>query len=187
MKFRVDCPCGEHIEVGEGAAGATFMCSCGRPIAVPSLAELRTRAGLPANHISPEFVIEHLLLTRDLVPSKACVECGIDTDAIIHVQTECERVVKERSGEFSWPLFLFLLFVCPLWWLWYLWAYVLIGERPQEHEFGRDKIYPLPLRVCKACQQKLSNAAIIKQSLRKVPEYDFLLEKFPDARVTLCS
>src|SRR5713226_3088371 len=156
MKFRVDCLCGEHVEVGEGAAGATFACSCGRAIAVPSLAELRTRAGLPATHISPEFVIEHLLLAPDSLTGKACVECGIDTDAIIHVQTECERAVKERSGGFSWPLFLFLLVVCPPFWVYYLWAYLLVGEAPREHEYGRDKIYPLPLRSCVTCQQKLS-------------------------------
>jgi hypothetical protein len=185
MKFRINCPCGDHIEVGEGAAGATFQCACGRPISVPSLTELRTRAGLPANHISPEFVIEHLLVTGELVCGNSCVECGIDTDALIHVQTECERVFKVRSGDFSWPLFLFLLVFCPLFWGWYLWAFILVRASEEEHEYGRDKIYPLPLRICLTCQQKLKNPALIKQCLRKIAEYDLLLEKFPDAKVSL--
>src|SRR5438552_19001998 len=114
MKFRVNCPCGDYLEVGEGAAGASFACSCGKPLVVPSLAELRTRAGLPVNHISPEFVVEHLLLTPDALTGKSCVECGKETNAIVQVVTECERAVIVQSGGFSWPIFLIALFLFPV-------------------------------------------------------------------------
>ena len=46
------------------------------PIVVPSLSELRTRAGLPTNAVSPEFVIEHLLATGDIPTGEGCVNCG---------------------------------------------------------------------------------------------------------------
>ncbi len=144
MKFRINCVCGGFIEVGEGAAGATFACSCGLPIVVPSLSELRTRAGLPTNALSPEFIIEHLLPTGELESGKSCVACGTDTDALIHVMTECERVVKQQSGGFSWPVLLITLLLFPFvgWYL--VWAARTFRE---EQEHGRDKIYPLPART----------------------------------------
>jgi hypothetical protein len=186
MKFRIDCPCGEFVDVGEGAAGATFTCVCGRPIVVPSLSDMRTRAGVPTNAISPEFVVEHLLATGGFDGGKSCVACGIDTDATIVVTTECERAIQHKSGGFSWPLFLFLLIFCFPLWFWYLFAYVWAYQGPETpQEFGRDKIYPLPLRICQACRQKLAGPADIKQCLRKIQEYDLLLTKFPDANVTI--
>src|SRR5215510_10378131 len=43
MTYLLDCECGIQIPVGEGMAGASVTCRCGRRIAVPSLAELRRR------------------------------------------------------------------------------------------------------------------------------------------------
>jgi hypothetical protein len=43
MAFLIACECGEQLAVGEGAAGTTVHCPCGRAVAVPPLRELRQR------------------------------------------------------------------------------------------------------------------------------------------------
>jgi hypothetical protein len=62
---------------------------------------------------------------------------------------------------------------------------IWLREPEEEREYGRDKIYPLPLPVCSACRPKLNGAAAIKASLNKVQEYQMLLDKFPDAKVSV--
>jgi hypothetical protein len=43
--YTVECECGRRLEVAAGAAGSRLGCACGREVAVPSLRELRLRAG----------------------------------------------------------------------------------------------------------------------------------------------
>jgi hypothetical protein len=175
LQFRVNCECGNQIVVKEGSAGARIACPCGRSISVPSLKELRIQAGLPPYELSPELVIEHLLAAGELPFGKTCVQCQQETDEIIQVNTECERAWVHRTGGFSWGTLLFSMFVLPIRiWFW---------ERREETVYGKDKIYPLPLRVCQACQRTLRRQRAIKECLRRIPEYDRLLDKFPDAVV----
>jgi hypothetical protein len=65
------------------------------------------------------------------------------------------------------------------------WVWLVARWQRDEKEYGRDKVYTLPLRVCPACQPTLRKRAGIKECLRSVPEYDSLLDKFPAARVGL--
>ncbi len=187
MEFRVDCPCGEHIMVSEGAAGVTFECVCGKPIVVPSLSELRTRAGLPTNAVSPEFIVEHFLVAGEIPGGNGCVDCGGEPADVVHIETECERVWKQRSGGFSWTAAVLLLIFCQPLLIYYLFWFYVYGDRGVEKEFGRDKIYALPLRICPQCRPRLNDPVEIKRCLRRIPEYDLLLEKFPAAivRVTV--
>jgi hypothetical protein len=178
LEFRVDCECGRFVMVKEGSAGAKLGCSCGRTILVPSLKELRLRAGLPAYSLSPELVIEHLLLAGELPSRRACAVCGADTDDRARVVTECERVWISRSGGFTWAHLLVFLFFPILLWL-------LLLQKPEQRKYGKDKIYALPLAVCRGCLKKLRSRRTIKECLRKEPIYDRLLDKFPDAAVRL--
>jgi hypothetical protein len=64
----------------------------------------------------------------------------------------------------------------------------LLGYTLQDRsrrELGKDKIYALPLAVCPECQPDLRRERKLKEALRQVPEYDRLLDKFPDAIVRL--
>src|SRR5262245_23210614 len=97
IKFRVNCPCGDFVLVSEGAAGATFTCSCGKPIEIPSSTQLLLDAGL-APVAPPEEVVEAMLITGAVPENKACTVCGDDSRRIIHVLTECERLQTQRSG-----------------------------------------------------------------------------------------
>jgi hypothetical protein len=52
-------------------------------------------------------------------------------------------------------------------------------------EFGRDTVLSLPLPVCDGCRQLLGRRKAITQAVQKIPVYSQLLQKFPDANLTL--
>jgi hypothetical protein len=179
MEFRIDCPCGEHLMIGEGAAGATFTCACGKPIVVPSLTKLRVSAGLPANDVAPEQIVEHLLFTGEVPGPPTCIACDQPTDRVMHVVAECERVQKPAPPKLSWWV---LLFVSPLA---FSIARLMHRDTDPPPEHGRDKIYPLPLRICPRCEPMLSDPAHRQRCLRMIPEYRLLLDKFPGAMLSV--
>jgi hypothetical protein len=175
MEFRVDCACGLPIKVTEAAADGSVRCLCGRDVPVPPLTELRERAGLPPYNIAPEVLVEHLLAAGELPPDDRCVECGTPTDGVVPVRVECERTFVRQSGGFSWKEL--LLF-------WLLPISIFFLQRREVREYGRDKIYRLPLPVCGGCRGRLSGRTV-RERLSAVPVYEQLLDKFPDAKVTL--
>lgn len=175
-KFRVNCPCGDHVLVSEGAAGATFTCSCGKLIQIPSSIQLRAVAGL-APIAPPEEVVEMLLMSGTVPGDGRCSLCAGETRDIIKVLTVCERVQTKRSGGFSWPLFVFSLVFLPV--------KLFLWEPPEEQYFGRDKIFPLPLFVCEKCRPAVCGRAVLVRCFRRVPEYRNLLEKFPNASLEI--
>jgi hypothetical protein len=168
--------------VREGLAGTRRTCECGRVILVPSLHELRRDIGLTPYEVSPELVVEQLLLQGRLPADRFCVCCAAETDAVLHVHTECERIqVRDPVGGW-WPILLVAGLFLGMW----LWLVVLLSRRSQTAEqHGKDKIYALPLVVCRKCQATLRGPRDIKEALRQVPEYAELLDKFPDAVVRL--
>jgi len=166
--------------VREGLAGTKRECSCGRVVIVPPLHQLRSNAGLNAYNVSPELVIEQLLVAGRLPPDKACVQCGQDTDELLYIDTECEKAVVHTPGKVALPFVLLSLLFSPVWALLIL---VMQRDRGPQVEFGKDKIYALPLPVCHGCRGSLRNVSDIKESLCVVPEYRQLLEKFPHAIV----
>jgi hypothetical protein len=180
MDFRVDCPCGSHLTVTEGSAGATVECRCGRPLAVPPLKQLRLRAGLPAYDLSPELVLEHHLAAGGLPADSHCVQCGVSTHEALHVVVECEKAI--RKGGFSWAAFLLSALFSPLAAI----AHVVLPIE-EEVQHGSDKYYTLPLALCEHCLKTFRTRSGLKQCLRRIPVYARLLEKFPDAKVHLAN
>jgi hypothetical protein len=98
MQYELHCECGETLHVRETAAGAKEQCRCGRTLVVPSLHELRRSAGLPALGLSPEKVVETLLLAGKLPEEDHCILCGTPTDGLLCCRTECERAYTQRGG-----------------------------------------------------------------------------------------
>ena len=167
----------------EGDAGGSLLCPCGRSLRIPPLHELRSQAGLTPYYLSPELVIESLLAAGRLPPTKTCVCCGKETDEILRVSTECERSWVKWSGGSCWTSILVML-ILPIWMLILpIWFWVWFWERPERKEFGKDKIYSLPIPICLGCRPALRDTQSIKQALRKIPDYARLLDKFPDAKV----
>jgi hypothetical protein len=166
--------------VNEAKAGGEVNCACGRAVRVPPLTELRVRAGLPPYHISPELLIEHLLGSGELPPDKHCLDCNRLTDCVMFVAVECERLRLEKRQSMLWYIPVYLLTN------WIVALALFDRERHRDHpkEYGRDKIYRLPLPVCENCHAKLRPRQA-KEWLRRVPVYEQLLDKFPNAVVTL--
>src|SRR5262249_24610506 len=103
-----------------------------------------------------------------------CARCGVDTEEIIQVVTECERAWTHRSGGFSWGTLLALLLTG-----------VWVREKRVEKEYGKNKVYTLPCCVCREGQRTLRSQREIKRCLREIPDYNRLFEKFPNARLTV--
>jgi hypothetical protein len=177
MDFLINCACGKTVTVTEAAAGGTIPCPCGRALSVPALKELRLQAGLPPYNISPEAEIEYLLPAGRLPGTKTCVCCGSQTDDSVQILTECEKTWVRGSGGFSWATLLVT---------WLFFPIALFYREPrEEREYGRDKIYSLPLPICRECQPTLRGRKTIKKCLHKIQPYSRLLEKFPDATLTV--
>jgi hypothetical protein len=182
MDFRIQCSCGLVMTISEAAAGRVAPCACGTNVQIPAWTELRVRAGLPPYNISPELLIERMLLKRELPFDDKCIKCEAPTDHLISVLTQCEKTWVKQSGGSFWGTLLLGMFG-PFWAV----AAAISQMRNEEKVHGRDKIYSLPLRICPSCEKTLRSVQDIKLCLRAVPTYDLLLDKFPDAEVSLGS
>jgi hypothetical protein len=183
MRFDVHCACGIRHTVSEGAAGAQLTCSCGQTVAVPSLDRLRESVGLGPTRPNPEMVIESLLAAGHLPETHDCVWCGKTTHETIIISTECERAFKKRETG-GWFLTLILFAAFGIFAL--LKSAVYRGESCEE-EYGRDRIYPLPVPLCLECQAPALHALQLKQLLASFDSYRRLLDKYPEAKVSLQS
>jgi hypothetical protein len=180
MHYRIPCACGESVTVAEAAAGSTIPCGCGRVVVVPSLRELRRQAGVPDSAPPPELAVETLLAAGKLPEETHCILCGTATDGIVYGKAECERarVLDERPPVWA-RILAFVLFG----WLGLL--ATTAGARREGREWGKDRIYNLPLRVCDRCRPELTSPEAIKRAMGHVRLYRRLLEKYPDTRVSM--
>jgi hypothetical protein len=189
MNVTLRCECGEPVSVTERAAGLRFPCRCGRSITVPPLGRLRELAGEPA--IPPDPVAEVVYaLTAGHLPPKACVGCGRGDADLIELAAVCERRYRARAeGESGPPLFSFLLFG---------WAGMLVTclfrRQTADLEWhGRETVVPMPLPVCDTCRGDYGVQGLLalrrragwRRLLARVPAYDAVLKKYPDAELKL--
>jgi hypothetical protein len=179
MEYELDCECGNTIRVRETAAGAREQCPCGRTLVVPSLHELRRRAGLHQPELPIETVVETLLLARKLPADDRCALCGTATDGLIWCTTECERAYVQSGRPARW---VYLLGLLTFGWVG---AAVVHATAEDDREWGKDRVFPLPLRVCAGCRPRLDGPSALRSALWRVPVYRRLLEKYPGARITV--
>jgi hypothetical protein len=172
MQFHVDCECGKQIAVNEGSAGAIASCACGRSISVPSLIQLKRQAGLTADEINPELVIQSRLARGELPGDSRCAHCGVNAAEIVLIDVVCEKEWTQQKEGFRWGLLLVTLLL-PF--------KVLSWQREVKH--GRNVVYRLPLAVCKRCQDEHRKPRELKHGLRRIPVYARLLDKHPQAEV----
>jgi hypothetical protein len=178
VDFNIDCPCGKQNTVSGGSAGATIVWACGQAITVPSLSKLREQAGLPPYDPGPLLLIQHLLATNQLPGTKLCAACGHETDHVVEVRAQCETSYRTESNDRSIGEVLFWLLV-------FTPGLLFKSRRRTVNEFGRDTVLSLPLPVCDGCRPSLGRRKAIKRSVQKIPLYGELLEKYPDAKLTL--
>ena len=175
MKYEVRCACGKPLAVTGADAGATLRCVCGRAVEVPALHELRTAAGEEV--LSPAVRIHALLLDKKLPGTRECACCHRETNDLVQAVIECERVITKSGttkGEWVGGCFLFGI----------IWAWVLFQSRPPI-QHGQDVVLTVPLPVCERCRFELATPAELRKALRHIPEYAALLDRYPNARITL--
>ncbi len=178
MEYKIDCKCGGHVVVGEAAADAVRACPrCGGPIQVPSWQELRQLVGLPRHNISPEVMVEHMLMAGELPGTEMCASCSVREGLPVMVHTECEVALATKESN-SWLIDWLSDIILPfeIWWK---------RTPAPETVQGRDKIYLLPLPLCDSCRPSVRGTQMVKACMARIPEYRRLLEKFPDAAVRL--
>lgn len=144
QQYAVDCSCGKEIPVTASMAGSNVACSCGAPVAVPRLSELRQRVGLAAYESGIIDTIHRMVNTGELPYGNECVISGMQTTDAFVLRVECERKWIKGAGKRRF-LFLFLLPLLPFWLIWLAVAKTLADE-PRE-ELGRDTSVDVPLRV----------------------------------------
>jgi hypothetical protein len=174
MQFQLDCECGKQITVNEGSAGTMASCTCGRSIAVPSLVQLKRKAGLTAEEINPELVIQSRLARGELPGDYRCAHCGIHTPEIVLIDVVCEKEWTQQKEGFRLGLFLVTL----------LFPFKVISWQ-REVKHGRNVVFRLPLAICKRCQDEHSNIRDLRHGLRRIPVYARLLDKHPQVELYL--
>jgi hypothetical protein len=189
MNHQLECICGKVLTVSTGAAGQQLPCACGRKLQVPTLRELRVMAGAATDARgnaeagpTPEFEIEQLLLAGFVPEDQACASCDGDGAEVVRCWVICAyarvRVPYDRSD-----LLLLLAFFTPLRGLALLSR--LLRPYRETKEIGRDITFPLPVRLCPACREDLTDSEGLKAALRRTPEYVGLLDKYPQATASL--
>jgi hypothetical protein len=171
--------------VSEGVAGATVLCECGQPLIVPSLRELRRQAGVENVPPTPEMVVETLIAAGRLPEGDECVECGTATTATLCCVAECERAYLKHSAPPAPIRGLLGVVIGAIPLVGPIILLILEGMSGGPREWGKDRIFPLPLRICEGCQQGLTSEAKIKAALVRIPVYKDLLDKYPGATVRL--
>src|SRR5437870_2392755 len=97
MDVSITCECGARRTVSDGAAGTRFTCACGRAVSVPSLAELRMRAGLSAVPVSPESRIRADACRRRVTRQRLGVASERpDWSLLNHLRETLSLAVKDR-------------------------------------------------------------------------------------------
>jgi hypothetical protein len=143
-------------------------------VAVPSLSALKASAGESA--MSAEVRIEQMLQRGMLPEETACLVCRTPTKHAAHAWMVCERATVQQPGDWETGRW---------WFVTMLFGFLTFRKQLRETTEGRDLRFRLPLRVCRDCAGPLRNPKVLKGILLDVPVYAELLDKYPDADVSL--
>lgn len=128
--------------------------------------------------LSASEKVRVLVAAGELPRGTTCVRCQFPTEGILDCSVECERPYRSERG--FWDYLLLMAFGS--WWL----AAIAWRDYEQTEVHGRETLVKTPLRMCPDCQARYhagSRAGELRQLLHSVPEYDALLQTFPNASV----
>jgi len=206
MIFRIDCPCGQCVEVTAIDAGSTRRCGCGEAYSVPRIGELRTLEASGQTSLQPvrvgpvswqskpvpepavtysEFEKIRLLDLRGKLPlEKQCLECGADTKDQLDCCIDCEplpaKSTADRFANFLFGGWIALYF--PILGL----SHILNSTEEETGEPGMSRFIRTPLRLCDDCAGQLRHRPqSICDLLRKVPLYEPLFRDYPQAEIKI--
>lgn len=168
----VECDCSSHIFVTPAKCGCTVLCRCGRRVPVPTLGELRSRAGLPKLRSSAVHRIERLDANGELPPEPDCVACGRSTnDSLV-----CSVQYEAKAGRFLDLLPKPILFLfTPIWFVPLIQRSMALQEAAAE-----DQFIDIRVRLCGPCLGDLPrNKQAIRLIASKTELYADLFREYP--------
>jgi hypothetical protein len=119
---------------------------------VPSLAELRVKAGLPAHYVAAKLLIENMFAQGELPTRRSCARCSGAADATVIITAECEKSWGHDPSPFIWLSALLFTGIWPL--------LLLFQLQREGRERGDNLILHLPIRMCQSCRRQLPGTAV---------------------------
>ncbi|CAN5606151.1 hypothetical protein BH11PLA2_BH11PLA2_06340 [soil metagenome] len=177
-EYPVPCSCGVVHRVPSTQAGSVMTCTCGQKVPVPSLGRLKSSAGESA--LSPQFEIKQRNALKELPEESTCWSCEQETDHIVKVRFECEKIMTEAKMDPKASGMLTLNFGL----FGFLFSKAMAARGPGR-SFDDDHLLDLPVRCCRECEKKLIDTKSIKEALRRTPLYSDVIGKFPKGKVSI--
>lgn len=174
--YPVACECGMVHRVTSGSAGSALSCGCGRTVTVPEFSVLRTLVAEEAT--SPEVELDARSRLGQLPLESECVVCDEPTCESLGITVECERPVERPTIPVS-ATFALLLFG----WAGLLVRAMIAPRMGGTQMYGDHVLFHLPMRVCRACRETLTDPERAEKAVRHTPLYARLLARYPDAVV----
>jgi hypothetical protein len=172
MDYRFKCDCGREITVSQTAAGTLVDCACGRSVRV-AFVGAATRPCWRGHSVAG-------------FRGRATFACGASAGRrrLHRLRPHTGREIalldrlRTRTGRRPHP------------------PTVVVGAafhpvssllwRPsQRRKYGQDVVFPVPFPLCSACRPMVSSTEALKAVLRLTPVYARLLDKYPEAEVSL--
>lgn len=175
MKYDVRCECGKTHLVAGADAGASLPCSCGRTVEVPPLHCLRAQAGDSAMPILIQ--IRGMVANRALPGTQDCACCHRKTNGLMQIGIACEPTPGDDRGGGR-------AFSCLLGWLVGPIG-ILAGAATVQmiKKESPDLSVVVPLPICDSCRPMHGDNATLRLSLRQIPPYAALLNRYPNALI----
>jgi hypothetical protein len=172
--YQVTCECTKTHSVTLADAGASLPCGCGRRVEVPALHRLRLLAG--ESVFSPDVRIRALLHENRLPGTDKCACCGQRTDTLAQVWIQYEWEMRKHTNR--WHNVAGCLTLAFLGFGWF-------KSSSETTVQGSDQTVVVPVCVCNGCRHKLEDKSWLREALCKTPDYADLLDRYPEARITL--
>lgn len=185
MTFSISCDCGNTLEVTATQAGSDILCSCGCPVSVPLLSQLRKSAGQAAYEAGTIDTINRMIRDGELPQGDTCVMSGLPTSDTYGLYVQCESKWIKGPGKGRYLFVALTILFLPFWIIWVLLGKAVLDEERQE--LGRDRGVYTPLLVRQEHLGQLCRTrsqSKLRKLLRTVPIYAKLLDEFPRARIT---
>lgn len=182
MTYKVSCGCGKQHLVTTSQAGGELNCSCGRPVSVPRLSELRISAGQTAHRMSVVEQINGMIKRGELPGQSLCTGCGRFCDQTVWLYIQCEKSwsVEYQNRDVIAMFFGFVTGILS----------VFVPQQPYRPDevLGRELSILVPLALCSTCLKpgaKEISQRFARKHMRNVPVYTKLLKEYTNASIVL--
>gem|GEM_PF-4755039 len=124
--------------------------------------------------MSPDMLLQGMILQKQLPDTDECASCGVKTDGQVVAVVNCERA--EEKTEKATPSGCLPIGL----------GFIIFYHPARKREQGRDVWFRVPVRCCPKCAQTLTTE-LLTAMLYRHPVCAGVLDKYPNAHVALSS